>query len=292
MPLCTCLNQLARLCCALCIHIGERIVEDNDTTALRTGEAVDISDGIAAITEAVKITIPGVLEMQLSPADVDVSSIEIQIVEQKKILTDIYAKYNVSSLEELGSLAKIISDSRTKLDNANSRLNLLLGSTSFEEFETTALAITATIRAKEEIESDISALCGRTDIFAFITKNETVIDGYVADYRSINDLKAKAFDLDAELKKAKDSVSAAEDIPAEYLGIIDPDAHLERLQNDLKSKQSRREAALTAKTAAASKLESYKENISGDPTAEAEKTERIFEETKSLLAHWMHIAEG
>ena len=104
-------------------------------------------------------------------------------------------------------------------------------------------------------------------------------------------MKAKAFDLDAELKKARDSVSGAEDIPVEYLGISDPNAHLESLQNDLKSKQSRRESALTAKTAAASKLESYKETISGDPTAEAEKAERIFEETKSLLAHWLHIAE-
>ena len=207
------------------------------------------------------------------------------------ILDDIYAKYNVSSLEELESLAKTISDSRTKLDNANSRLNLLLGATSFEELETTALAITVAIRTKEEIESDISALCGRTDISAFITKNETVIDGYVVDYGSINDLKAKAFDLDAELKKARDSVSGVEDIPAEYLGISDPDAHLESLQNDLKSKQSRRETALTAKTAATSKLESYKENISGDPTVEAEKAEQIFEETKSLLAHWLHIAE-
>lgn len=260
-------------------------------TSLRTGEAVDISGGIASIAEAVKITVPGVMEMQLSPADVDVASIESQIVEQKKILADVYAKYNVCSLEELESLAKMISDSRTKLDNANGRLNLLLGATSFEELETAALAITATIRVKEDIENDIAALCGRTDISAFITKNETVIDGYVADYGSINDLKAKAFDLDTELKKAKDSVSETEDIPAEYLGISDPDAHLELLQNDLKSKQKYRESALTAKTAAASKLEGYKENITGDPTAEVEKAERIFEETKSLLAHWLHIAE-
>lgn len=59
----------------------------------------------------------------------------------------------------------------------------------------------------------------------------------------------------------------------------------------MKSKQGHRESALTAKTAAATKLESYKENISGEPTAEAEKVEQIFEETKSLLAHWLHIAE-
>ena len=287
------LTSLENKLCGMNITAAINLLGNNsmEIISLRTGEAIDISGGIASITEAVKITVPGVLEMQLSPADVDVASIETQIAEQKKVLADIYAKYNVGSLEELESLSKTISDSRTKLDNANSRLNLLLGATSFEELETTALAITAAIRVKEEIENDISALCGRTDISAFITKNETVIDGYVADYSSINDLKAKAFDLDAELKKTRDSVFGAEDIPAEYLGISDPDAHLESLQNDLKSKQSRREAALTSKTAAASKLESYKENISGDPTAEAEKAERIFEETKSLLAHWLHIAE-
>ena len=287
------LTFLENKLCGMNITAAINLLDNNsmEISSLRTGEAVDISDGIASITEAVKITIPGVLEMQLSPADVDVASIEAQIAEHKKMLADVYAKYSVCSLEELESLAKTISDSRTKLDNANSRLNLILGVTSFEELETKALAITAEIRTKEEIESDISALCGRTDISAFITKIETVIDGYVADYSSINDLKAIAFDLDVELKKARDSVSGAEDIPAEYLGISDPDAHLESLQNDLKSKQNRREAALTAKTAAASKLESYKENISGDPTEEAEKAERIFEETKSLLAHWLHIAE-
>lgn len=287
------ISSLENKLCGMNITAAINLLGNNsmEITSLRTGKAVDISGGIASITEAVKITVPGVLEMQLSPADVDVASIEAQIAEQEKILADIYAKYNVGSLEELESLAKTISDSRTKLDNANSRFNLLLGATSFEELETAALAITAAIRTKEEIESDISALCVRTDISAFITKNETVIDGYIADYGSINDLKAKAFDLDAELKKARDSVAGAEDIPAEYLGISDPNAHLESLQNDLKAKQSHRESALTAKTAAASKLESYKENISSDPTAEAEKAERIFEETKSLLAHWLHIAE-
>ena len=262
-----------------------------EITSLRTGQRLDISGGMAAITEAVSITVPGVLEMQLSPADVDVASVETQIAQQKTILSEIYATYHVHSLEELETLAKTIADSNTKLENAKNRLNLLLGAMSFEELEAAATAITATIRGKAEIENDIFLLCGRTDISAFITKYETVMDGYVAEHGSINDLKAKAFDLDGELKKAKESISGAEDIPAEYLGISDPDGHLEFLQNDLRCKQSRRESALTAKTAAASKLESYKENISGDPTAEVEKAQRHFEETKSLLAHWLHIGD-
>lgn len=287
------ISSLENKLCGMNITAAVNILNGNQVavTSLRTGETIDISGGIASITEAVKITVPGVMEMQLSPADVDVAFVETQLSEQKTVISGIYEKYGVASLEDLESLAKNIADCKAKLENTNNRLNLLLGSTSFEELEAEATAITGDIRSKDEIESDISALCGRTDISAFITKIETVIDGYVADYSSINDLKAKAFDLDAELKKARDSLSGAEDIPAEYLGISDPDAYLESLQNDLKSKQSRREAALTSKTAAASKLESYKENLSGDPTSEAEKAERIFEETKSLLAHWLHIAE-
>ena len=167
-------------------------------TSLRTGETIDISGGIASITEAVKITVPGVMEMQLSPADVDVAFVETQLSEQKTVISGIYEKYGVASLEDLESLAKNIADCKAKLENTNNRLNLLLGSTSFEELEAEATAITGDIRSKDEIESDISALCGRTDISAFITKIETVIDGYVVDYGSINDLKAKAFDLDAE----------------------------------------------------------------------------------------------
>ncbi len=287
------ISSLENKLCGMNITAAINMLNGNQVavTSLRTGETVDISGGIASITEAVKITVPGVMEMQLSPADVDVTSIEEQLSEQKTVIAGIYEKYGVTSLENLETLAKNIADNKAKLENANNRLDLQLGTISFEELEAEATAITAEVRSKDKIESDILALCGRSDISAFITKSETVIDGYVADYGSIDDLKAKAFDLDAELRKAKESVSGTEDIPDEYLGISDPDTYLETLQNELKSKQAIREEALTAKTAAASKLEGFKENLTGDPMADVEKAERVFEEQKSLLSHWMHIAE-
>lgn len=262
-----------------------------EITSVRTGEAVNITEGLAFITEAVKFAVPGVMEMQLSPADVDVAAIEDQLAEQQEIVDKILGKYKAETLADLEQLAKTINDTKIKMDNANSRLALLLGSTTYEELETAATAITTTVRSKDEIDGDILSVCGSNDIARFITAKETIVEAYVTEYGSINDLKAKAFDLEAELKKAKDSVSGAEDIPAEYLNISDPDAHLEGLQNDLKFKQSLRERALTSKTAAASKLESYKENISGDPVDDVEKAERVFEEQKMLLNHWLHIAE-
>lgn len=262
-----------------------------EITSVRTGETVNITDGLASITEAVKISVPGVMEMQLSPTDVDVSAIEEQLAEQQEIVDKILGKYKVETLADLEQLAKTINDTKSKIDNANSRLEMLLGSTTYEELETAATVITAAVRTKDEIDGDVLSVCGSNDIAKFITAKETIVGGYITEYGSINDLKAKAFDLESELRKAKDSITGAEDIPAEYLSITDPDAHLESLQNDLKFKQSLRETALTSKTAASSKLESYKENIIGDPQADVEKAERKFEEQKALLNHWFHIAE-
>lgn len=282
-------NKLCGMNLSAAIHIlnDSRI----EITSLRTGAPVELSDGIASITEAVKIMIPGIMEMQLSPADVNVAAVESQIAKQKDIMFEIFAKYEVDSLDDLESLKKNITETKANIDTINSRLTMLLGKTTFEELASAASSVAGFVRPKEDIEGDILALCEGKDIGRFITAKETVIEGYSAEYGSIKNLKATAFDLEAELKKEKESVSAVEDIPAEYLSISDPDTHLETLKRNLNSKQILRETALTAKTAAASKLESYQENLSSDPAENAERAERAFEEQKSLLTHWLHIAE-
>ena len=230
------------------------------------------------------------MEMQLSPADVDVASVEAQIKTNKQLITDIFKNYQVENLEALEALAQTIAENTRQLDLANNRLKQLLGATTFEELERTIKSSPQESRSKAEIENDTAALCGNSDLSRFITAKETVISSYKAEYTSANDLKAKAFDLDAELNRAM-SATENENIPAEYREIADPEAHLLSLQNVCKQKQKLRETALTLKTAAESKLESYKENIADDPSEEAEKATRNFEEQKSLLSHWLHIFE-
>lgn len=287
------IDSLENKLCGMNLNAAIQMLNENriEIISLRTGEPVELSGSIASITEAVKITVPGVMEMQLFPADVDVTAIENQIDEQKSIIAKIFAKYGVESLDGLESLAKCINETKAKIDGVKERLSILLGETTFEELESAASAIVDFVRSKEDIEGDIIAVCGNKDIENFITAKETIADEYTDEYSSINDLKAKDFDLETDLKKAKESVSAVEDIPAEYLSISNSDDYLETLQRNLRFQQSLREKALTAKTAAASKLESYQENIVGDPTENKEQAEQVFEEQKSLLAHWLHIKE-
>ena len=287
------MDALENKLCGMNLNAAIQMLKDDriEILSLRTGEPVALSEGTASITEAVKITVPGVMEMQLSPADIDVTAIESQITQQKHRINEIFAKYGVESLDGLESLAKNIADAKAKIDAAGIRFTMLLGETTFETLETAAKSITAAVRSKEAIERDILTACASKDIERFITAKETVIAGYTAEHASIRDLKAKAFDLKSELEKEKGSLSAAEDIPAEYLGISDPEAHLKALRRRLEDKRVLREKAFAAKADAASRLESRQAALSGDPAQEAERARRAFEEQKSLLTHWRHIAE-
>lgn len=262
-----------------------------EVTSLRTGENIDINGDVAQITEAVKIIVPGVIEMQLSPANVDVASIEKQIAIQKQIIDDVYAKYNVSSVAELESLSRSVSTARMMSENARGRLTLLLEGVTFEELKASVELIIGETRAKVDIDRDILMLCRTNDVARFITAKETIAAGYATDYISVPELKSKAYDLELELRKAKDSLSTATDIPAEYLSVTDPESYLDGLHREYRFKQNMRDEAFKLKSSTSGKLEAYKETLKGDPADEVEKAERVFEEQKALLDHWLHIAE-
>lgn len=258
-------------------------------TSLRTGEQVDVSGGAAAITEAVKLEIPGVMVMELTPADVDVSSIRGQIDERRQIIEEIFAKYQVETLEALEAYAQKIEAAKAKLENVRNRISKVLGSCSMEELTQCCRQVGTVERSAEQIEREISALCGSVNIANYITRMETVIDSYVREYGSIGELKAKAFDLEEDRRRASESLSDEEDLPAEYRGITDPEAHLQRLRAQWKEKQNLRESAMREKASTAASLNHHKESNPDACPETVEKARLAFEETKSLLGHWRHI---
>lgn len=287
------ITTLENKLCGMNLNALINVFGDNsvELVSLRTGERVEISDGAVTLTEAVKLTVPGVMEMQLSPADVDVSLVEASLAEQRAIVERVLSSYSVASLEALETLARTVSDANAGLESANAKLSLILGGEAYTQLEKRAEAISEPIRSKAEIDADIRALCTNGDISKFITARETMLDGYIAEYESLDELKNKAALIWAEHEKSRLSLAQTADIPAEYLIIVDPERHLEQLKTDLKNKQLSREAALTAKTAAVSRLESYGESLAADCDDRLETAERVFEEKKELLAHWRHIAE-
>jgi exonuclease SbcC len=268
--------------------LGENTVE---ITSLLTGETIDTSDNPVSITESVKIIIPEVMEMQLSPADVNLKEVEKKIAENKAVRGGILNKYKVESHGELEELAKRFDSLISKSESEEKLLKSVLGGMPFEELESAVNEkITAPVRSREEIDSDILALCKSNNVVDFISRREAYIDGYVKDYGSIDSLKTKSLELETELEKTKKKVAEAEDIPKEFLDIADPEAHLEKLRDESTFRQNLLKSALEDKVKALSALDNHRDSISDDPYAELEKTEREFEEKKSLLKHWKNIS--
>lgn len=268
-----------------------KMLGDNTVTitSLCTGYPLDIEDGAASITEAVKITVPGVMEMQLMPANVDAEAAGEKIAQQTKLVDAIFDKYDVISIDELEQKKNEFESKERTLEVEESKLKITLGDVPFAVLEAEAALVDGPFRSKNEIDGDIAIVCGGKALSDFISGQEVLIEKYTEEYVSVNELKGKSFDLQRELKRMKESVGSAEDIPAELLSISNPEMHRETLKKVYEQKQELREAALTKKTAASKALETYKDGLCGDPAEDLLQAETAFKETKMLLGHWKHI---
>ena len=244
-----------------------------------------------SITEAVKITIPGVMEMQLAPADIDVDATKGQIATQEQIVNEVLSKYKVEDLDKLEELAKSVDDKKGKITDKESALKAILGDITYEELEAEAKTITDDIRSKEAVENDIVELCEKNDIENFITRKKTIIEGYEENYVSIDGLRKEIKELEIAREEADKYVSEKKDIPDKCLNISNPAEHLEKLKADSEKAQGTLREAFKKKTEATRDLEKCKKDLSVDLGECHEKTKRGVEEQEEVLKHWKHIEE-
>lgn len=262
-----------------------------EVRTVRTGELLNTEQNLFSITEAVTISVPGVMALHLAPADVNVADLESKILQEKSAVQQIFRKYEVASLEELEELQMSLSRTEAEQKTLQTRLEFLLGETTFEELARETENLPVKLRDATELRMEIADLCGTMEIGRFITARETVIEGYEREYGKLDLLQNRLEQLMSQSKLLKEQIAEGMDIPAQYLSISEPAAHLRKLEDTLEIKRQAREEALTAKASAISRLETYKAGAASDPKEEFEKAEIAFSEKNDLLKHWLHIAE-
>lgn len=90
------------------------------------GKALSIEDGSTGITEAVTIAVPGVMEMRLTPADVDAEAVEQQLAGHREKLASLFDEYGVESLEAMETMAAAADRLRRDVDDKSRHLALAL----------------------------------------------------------------------------------------------------------------------------------------------------------------------
>ncbi len=279
-------NKLCGMNITAAIHmLGGQNVE---ITSLRTGEAITLTDDTANLSEAVKITVPGVMEMQLAPANVDVDEIEKQIAEKNQQVSDIFKKHGVFSIDALKELAEEVNTANNEIKQQGVLLKMQLGNDKYEDLEAEAEAIPADTRSEKEIRADMTALCGRESVDAVLGKLGQKQDDYVKKYGSLEMLADKIKTLEDECREIQDSLSQMDDIPAEYRAITDPIAHLEHLKRAKEQAEEILGLAREEKTRAEERCNAYEDK---DYEEEMKNAEREFDELRKQLQHWKHIEE-
>lgn len=283
-------EKLEGLLCGMNLSAKISVFGENEATitSMRTGETVTPENGAFTVREAVRIALPGVMELSLAPGEIDIDSVNDRLAGLKGETADFLEKYAAESIGELEERVMKLEKLKIEESGLKMKLKILLVDESYESLEQSAGKL-GKVRTQEEIDTDIRLLVGNTELSRFVAACETTVNAFEEEFGSEDSLKEQTDSLSAEIVSLRQALSLPQDIPSEYLAVQDADAYLQKLEASLALLQGEREEALKNKTAAVERLEAYRDNTGDEIPERLEKARARFEEQKTLLADWQNI---
>lgn len=256
-------------------------------TSVVTGETRVSSDGTYGITEATKITIPGVAEIILSPGDTDMLKTGEEIASKEGSLTILLEKYGAGSAAEL---RRKYSDARQKTaqhELLSEKLANVLEATPWEELSEEAAGLAGEdLPGEDEIMRELTRLCGGKSPEMFIGSVGAVLDGYVSSYRSMDELLIRIGEKQEERDRQRTALESASDIPAEFSAVEDPDKYA----GELKAKEEKAQKDLDSTRIELSSAIASLGDLSAEELLErSQRAQKAFEDTREEYFRWKHI---
>ena len=260
-----------------------------EVRSLKTGRTASYTEGSIPIDAAVSLSIPGVMELELSPRNVDLESTQAEMQEKKQVFSAVFEKYHVENLDELETIVRQFDKDESEIKLCEAKLLQELGGVTFEELKEKRQAVLFEPRRKEEIEADIFSLVERRDLSEFKAKCEERIRQYEEEFQDIVSLQRRVSEKKGEFERIKEEMKTLQDVPQEYLG-VDPERYRQTLKAEEERRSKELDRANEERVAALTRLQQYRSEVSCDDEA-AEEAARTLEERKEELGHWLHIKE-
>lgn len=256
--------------------------------SLATGQKLDINDETIEINEAVKVIIPHVVEIELSPASIDAEATIRNLKDSERTLAEILSMHHVESCEKLRKAKIEYSDLSSKLERCEDKERNLLTGITFEELELKNKLINEPVADPEEVNHKIRALCGYEPIESYIGMIKRDLERYTELYGSKELLKQKLIDVKADIDTLNNQVKEFETIPEEYKNIENPEEYEKSLKENIRIQNDKIDKCTDEKNNA--------ENALGDKSAEEYSEELIekeeeFQKCLNDYNHWKHIQE-
>lgn len=258
---------------------------------VRNNALLDLTQDTCAITEAVTVTVPGIMELRLQPADVDAEAVGMELSSLREQLAEAFRHFSARTVSELETMVQEEQLRQQTMERLQHKLALVLAGADLEELTAAVERDPAPTRDLAQIDRDLLLLCGTVPAEKFITVRETVLESNIRQYGSPEQLGTQLKDLSRQYEDIKVSEGDLSDIPEEYRTVEDPEAYRQGLEQAAQAARQMRELALNARIAAAERLESRRAGLTEDPLQLLEDAKREFEETEALLNHWHHIRQ-
>ena len=249
-------------------------------------KALDVVSGEIKITEAVNITVPDVLEMQLNPQGVDAEKVKLSIRQMESEISAIYEKYGINDIDELQALSNTYLITKQEVERLKLELEKILGDKSWETVKTANDAVSDNIETEAEIKRQIVDLCGLKTIDAFIGGLETSLSEYEEKYESMEKLRAAIDAVIQEKNANQNKLNKMDVIPDEFQGIEDPDQYDADLQEEINNYESQiKDHDIKIRDIERTLGEKSAEEYSD----ELQEKKAILEAKKVEYEHWMNI---
>lgn len=193
--------------------------------SLANGSEIALNSEVINITEAIKVSVPGVMEMELFPNGVNVSEVNESINKLNIDINQIYQKYEISDIEMLREMSDLYISTKQEVERLKLKLDNVLGNKTWDEVVTANKLEVNDIKPEKEIRRELSAICGNKTIDSFIGGLETIVEGYESTYETMDRLKELILSRSNDLEKYRRQINSVDEIPDEYKYINDADEY-------------------------------------------------------------------
>lgn len=269
-------------------------------TSEADGRTIKWDGSFLELTESVKIEIPDVAVIHLSAAELDVEAAGSALKRKKEQRERLLAKYEADSYDVLLRKQADVREEKKELESrrrslALERRRLLNGREQTEAEADYTAAMTEKTRSLAEIETEIAGITAEP-VETFIRLCRQTISTYEKEYESPEKNTARIKELESAIAKYESELLLAQQLPAAFQNIADPDAYRKTLsdrKNSLREEKDTAYQALQDARAAVNAMEENEEYASLEELSESiSDKEKIWLARKEEYQDWKQIKDA
>lgn len=270
---------------------------------LSSGKREPLGSGSFAIKEAVRICVPGVLELTLSPEGVDVEQLAVEVESASQERSSILDRFGAKDVAALRALAENAAEAERRLSEKERELQAALDGSTMEELEAACACNPVGEKTAQAVAGELAEFCKGEDPGVFKGKVKMRIELYAEKYGDLERLEQSLDDEKRGLEQARENVTKEQadldrcerelqDAPEATClsGIEDLDAHKKKLEKALEDCHEEYGASVGCVAAAEERLNQQPKSAE-ELSADLEDAERALEAAEKELEHWLHIRQ-